>query len=127
MIYAPLSNKVQTKSTLLAEKIQTLEWMQQVQANGNLGKTQKTIDNNQLLTLIATELKKSETLNFPYQLQQAASGDIQLSFEEIPFNLFMSWLMTLSKQYKISIKQLQVDPTKTPGVTKLMMVLSAGS
>ncbi len=125
LLYAPLSNKVTQKTTQLNEKIETLAWMQKVKQQGHSTKTKQTLDNSQLLTLLATQLKDNPTLKFPYQLQQTGSGDIQLTFDAVPFKLFMSWLAKINERYTITIKQFDVQHSETPGITKLMIIISA--
>jgi type II secretory pathway component PulM len=41
-----------------------------------------------------------------------------------PYNFFLSWLKLMGEQYIISIQQLSVDRTETPGVVKLILLLS---
>lgn len=125
LLYAPLSNKVTQKSVQLVEKVETLAWMQKVKQQAHSSKTKQTVDNSQLLTVLAAQLKENTTLKFPYQLQQTGSGDIQLMFEAVPFKLFMGWLTTINEKYTITIKQLDIEHTDTPGVTKLMIIISA--
>ena len=60
-----------------------------------------------------------------YQLQQTNSGEIQLSFEQIPFNLFIEWLNNINSQYLINIKQFDVNKTATPGLTRLMIIINS--
>jgi general secretion pathway protein M len=124
LLYAPITHRVRTEKNLLVEKIQTLEWMKKIHSQGLTSNTKKTINNNQLLTLIASELKVKQSFN-PYQLQQLGLGDVELSFEAVPFNLFLSWLIELNKGYQLKFKQLNAKPTQTPGVTQLTLVLSA--
>lgn len=126
-LYAPLSNKVTQQSTLLTEKIATLNWMKQVQQQGPVAKKKENVDNSQLLNLIATQLKSNESLKSPFQLQQTSTGEVQLSFDEVPFNLFMTWLVNLNLKYNLTIKQFEATQTKTAGVTKLLVILSAGT
>ncbi|KTD75278.1 GspM family type II secretion system protein LspM [Legionella waltersii] len=126
LLFDPLSERVKQKSTQLIEKTETLEWMKKVRHQKGIGKSKKSIDNSQLLTLLADRLKESKGLKFPYQLQQTASGEVQLSFEEVPFQLFLSWLTDIHEQYSIYVKQLDVQNTQTPGVTKLSIILTAG-
>lgn len=124
-LYQPLSNRVEQKTTLLVEKIATLKWMKKVQRDVQRTTNKNNLDNNQLLTLLATQLKDHEALKFPYHLQQTASGDIQITFDEVPFRLFMIWLNELTKENAVKVKQLNVDQTNTPGVTRLNIILSA--
>jgi general secretion pathway protein M len=126
-IYSPLSNAVTKKSAQLVEKTETLAWMQKVRQLAHSPKTKQSVDNSQLLTLLAAQLKENATLKFPYQLQQTGTGDIQLTFDEVPFKLFMGWLAKINERYTITIKQFDVGPTETPGVTKITIIISARS
>lgn len=125
-LYAPIHTKLLQNQAFLTEKMETLTWMQSAK-HQKIPKTKKTISNNELLTFLTNKLKENSNANFPYQLEQTHNGDIQLSFEEIPFDLFMNWLVKLNNQYTIFIKQLVVNKAKTAGVTKLTIVLGAGS
>ncbi|MFO2503426.1 GspM family type II secretion system protein LspM [Legionella pneumophila serogroup 1] len=124
LLYAPLSNQVNQKSTQLIEKTETLEWMKQVRMQKRSAKRKESVDNSQLLTILASQLKNNKTLKFPYQLQQTGSGDVQLTFDEVPFQNFIQWLAKINEVYSINIKQFDVEKTSTPGVTRLMIILS---
>lgn len=124
-LYTPLSNNVALKSLQLIEKTETLEWMKKVRNQAHSSKTKQSVDNSQLLTILATQLKDNATLKFPYQLQQTGSGDIQLTFDAVPFNLFMQWLAKINDKYTITIKQFNVDDSDTPGITRLMIIITA--
>ncbi len=123
-IYTPLSNKVALQSSQLIEKRETLAWMKTVRQKAHSTQTKQKVDNSQLLTLLATQLKNNETLKFPYQLQQTGSGDIQLTFETVPFKLFLQWLSQINDKYTLTIKQFDVSHTTTPGLTKLVIILT---
>ncbi|BCZ97482.1 TPA: type II secretion system protein M [Legionella pneumophila subsp. pneumophila] len=125
LLYAPLSNQVNQKSTQLIEKTETLEWMKQVRMQKRSAKRKESVDNSQLLTILASQLKNNKTLKFPYQLQQTGSGDVQLTFDAVPFQNFIQWLAKINEVYSINIKQFDVEKTSTPGVTRLMIILSA--
>ncbi|HGT2644171.1 TPA: GspM family type II secretion system protein LspM [Legionella pneumophila] len=125
LLYAPLSNQVNQKSTQLIEKTETLEWMNQVRMQKRSAKRKESVDNSQLLTILASQLKNNKTLKFPYQLQQTGSGDVQLTFDAVPFQNFIQWLAKINEVYSINIKQFDVEKTSTPGVTRLMIILSA--
>ncbi|CCD05947.1 TPA: GspM family type II secretion system protein LspM [Legionella pneumophila] len=124
LLYAPLSNQVNQKSTQLIEKTETLEWMKQVRMQKRSAKRKESVDNSQLLTILASQLKNNKTLKFPYQLQQTGSGDVQLTFDTVPFQNFIQWLAKINEVYSINIKQFDVEKTSTPGVTRLMIILS---
>lgn len=123
-IYSPLSTRVADRSTQLVEKIDTLNWMKKVKQEHHSLQKKQNISNSQLLTLIATQLKEENTLNFPFQLQQTGSGEIQLSYDEVPLNLFIAWFVKINNEYAIVVKQLDLERTKTAGVVKLMIIIN---
>lgn len=124
-LYSPLNNKVSQKSAELSEKMVTLKWMQEVRYQNHSSQTKQKVDSSQLLSALSTQLKKNSNLTFPYQLQQTGSGDIQLSFEVVPFNLFISWWEEISKRYAIVIKQFDAERTKTAGLTRLRIIFDS--
>jgi general secretion pathway protein M len=124
-LYVPLSHQVGQKSTQLVEKISTLEWMKKVRLQNHKPKTKKTVDNSQLLTILATQLKEEFTQKFPYQLQQTGSGDIQLTFDAVAFNSFIDWLEKINEKYTFTLKQFNAEKTPTPGVVRLMILINA--
>ena len=123
-VYAPLTTAVADKTKQLQEKIATLAGMQEVRPP-TMGKNkQQTISGSKLLTIIATQLNSSPFLNFPHQLQQTGQGDIQITFEKVPYTPFLTWLWTLGNNYSIVLKQLSVDRTETAGEVKIMLVIN---
>nr|WP_255666719.1 MULTISPECIES: type II secretion system protein GspM [unclassified Legionella] len=127
-LYSPLSQRVTQKSAQLVEKTATLDWMQKIRQQSHMKQTKKkTVDNSQLLTTLATHLKNDPTLKFPYQLQQTGSGDIQLTFDAVAFNLFIIWLEKINQNYAITVKQFEADRLKTSGIARLMILISSAS
>ncbi len=124
LVYSPLVTAAHSKSKQLAEKQETLAWMQQVR-QPKRQKTTQVITNSKLLALIGNQLSTNTLQKFTYQLQQTGAGDIQLSYDQVPYNQFLSWLWSLSNDYAIALKQFSAEHTKTPGVVKLMIVLTA--
>lgn len=126
-LYAPLRHQVDLKSTQLVEKISTLEWMKKVKQQHHKPKTKETVDNSQLLTILATQLKEDFPAQYPYQLQQTGAGDIQLTFDAVVFNSFIAWLEKLNERYAITLKQFNAERTPTSGVVHVMVLLSAAT
>lgn len=124
MVYSPLISAVANKNMQLQDKRETLAWMQKIQQHYRKpGKAPETLDSSKLLSLIASELSKPMFSAFTYQMQQTGSGDIQLSFEKIPYNAFITWLWGISHHYTIHIKELHIEQTKTPGIVKLNLLI----
>ena len=125
LVYSPLVTAVQNKTEQLIDKRETLQWLQQVRSQAKTEK-KKTLSNSKLLTLIDQQLKSNKSLNFPHNIQQTNTGDIQLTFDRVPFNLFMQWLGELNHHYNLRIQQLQIEKLDTAGMVKLQSIISAG-
>lgn len=124
LIYSPLTTAVNNKTKQLAEKTDTLLWMKEAAKQRHPQQAPETTSNSKLLVIITSQLGE-QLKHFPYQLQQTAGGDIQLSFEQIPYAAAMQWLWTLNQHYKISLKQMRMDKTDTAGVIKWSVVIAA--
>ncbi len=125
LLYAPLITAVHDQSQQLIEKKETLAWMERVRQQHITSKTPQVLTSSKLLTVLATQLKSSSFHHFSYQIQQTGPGDIQLSFEQVPYNAFVSWVWAISEQYTFTVKQLNAERTDTPGVVKLLIVIAA--
>ncbi len=125
LIYSPLSTAVDNKSKQLIEKQETLAWMEQARQQPKNQKKAETLSNTKLLALIGNQLSNKVFQPFPYQLQQRGPGDIQLSFDRVPYREFLSWLWNLNQNYRITLKEFTAERTETPGVVKLMIVIAA--
>lgn len=127
LVYSPLVTMTSQKSKLLQEKKETLVWMQQI-LQKPMNKVQKeTINSNRLLGIIATELNERPFSSFPHEIQQTAQGDIQLTFDTVPYTPFLSWLWTLGNKYTVSLKQFSAERTKTSGEVKIMLIIDTKS
>ena len=124
LIYSPLTTAVNNKVRQLTEKQETLEWMQQVQKVYKAKKAPKTLTTSKLLTVMTLQLNTGSFKQFPYQLQQTGISDIQLHFDQVPYNAFINWLRSINEQYNIVFKQLTIEPTDVAGVVKLTMIIA---
>jgi len=125
LLYAPLINAVHNNTQQLLEKQETLVWMQQAHQQRKAMKIPKVLSNSKLLSVLADELKSTSFHTFPYQLQQTGVGDIQLSFNKVPYNDFVTWLWSVRQNYAFSIKQFNAERTETPGVVKILVTFVA--
>ena len=124
LVYSPLTSVVHNKSMTLLEKQETYAWMQQVRLQYQLKKPPKVLTSSNLLTVLALQLKSTSLSQFPYQLQQTGAKDIQLIFEQVPYNAFIAWIWSINEKYTLTIQQLNVERTDTPGVVKLTIVIA---
>ena len=124
LVYSPLVGGISEKSQQLIEKQDILAFLQKAKQQ-QTGIQAQVLSPSQLLTVLAEQLNNSSFHRNPYQLQQTGSGDIQLSFDEVPFNAFLSWLWSMNEKYVFSIQQLNAERTATPGVVKMILMIRA--
>lgn len=124
LVYSPLSSAVATQSKQLIEKKEILAWMEQIRQQPKLQKAQ-TLSNTKLLALIGKQLNDKAFKAFPYQLQQTGPGDIQLSFDRIPYKQLLAWLWTLNKDYAITLKQFIAERSDAAGLVKITLLIAA--
>lgn len=127
LIYAPLSGAVHNKSLELLEKQSTLSWMKEVQQQIKKEIPLQRISNAKLLSLIDNQLREGDLKQFAYQLQQTNTGEIQLSFEKVPFNSLLNWLWKLQNHFTITLKQLNAEKVDLAGMTKLNLIISTAT
>lgn len=123
MVYLPITRTIKTNFLELQEKKQTLGWMQNIETKYVI-KKRKNISSSELLSILAQQITHTSFRKYQYQLQQNGSGEIQLSFNEVPFNACIKWLESFSKQYAIKVKQITGEKTQTPGLVKLSVVFA---
>ena len=119
LIYAPLTEAVETQSKVWIEKKETLAWMQRQR---DVKPRSKQVDRN-LLSLFSTELEQSSFAKFPYQIQQSGPEHVQLTFEQVPYVDFLLWLRQLNQRYVMTISELTVNRSQTSGVVNMTVVV----
>lgn len=123
LVYAPLTSAVQYGNHQLSEKQTTLTWMQHVQQTyTDEKKPPQAVGEGNLLSILTKMLSHTTFHRFPYQLAQTATGEIQLSFEAVPYNAFMAWLQIQTAQYTMTIKNMEMSKTEVAGVVKISVV-----
>ncbi len=123
--FSPLSKMVTTAQKRWHEQTVTLTWMLHVQQNYHEEKKPQKVASSNLLSILTEVLDQASFNRFAYQLEQTATGDIQLSFENVPYNGFMEWLRDQSAQYTLSIKNLDVTKTNINGVVTVSVIFGA--
>ena len=123
-IYSPLKRAIHDQSQQLIEKKETLVWLEQIHKQYKPQPKTQQLNSSQLLRALTEGLDKSPIKSFSYQLQQQGASDIQLSFNEVPYHAFIAWLWSMNQRYAISIKQLNIEHTKTPGVVQLLLIVN---
>lgn len=117
-IWLPLLQTELEQTNVIIEKHKTLYWIKNTHQEVN---TQLPVNNNNLLSIMATAINTAEFKAFPYQIQQITNGDVQINFERVAYRIFITWLWNLSQKYRIEIQQLQVTKTNTPGIVSVSL------
>lgn len=125
LIYSPLVSRVSQGKQQLVEKQATLAWMQEKRQQPLNTGVQRTINSSQLLTVIASQLQNKPFQKFAHQLQQTSQGDVELSFDTVPYTPVLRWFWELENQFAITLKQFEVHSSAKAGLVKLRMVLAA--
>lgn len=121
-LFLPLSRGIATHEAQLVEAYRTEAVLRQALPERKILTQQKALPNGELPGLITRQLQTGFK-DFPCQTERNANGEIKLTFEQIPYNRFIIWLLDFSKQYRVTIKQLQIEHSKTSGVVKLSLTL----
>jgi general secretion pathway protein M len=127
-VYSPLISAIEQEKMTINDSIDTLTWMRQALPKmDDAIRQQKMISNTKLLSLINQQLNTNDLKSFSFQLQQGNNQDIQISYKNVPFMPFIKWLWSLDSQYRVQIKQLNVEKLETTGTVKLSLTLSTPS
>lgn len=118
LVYSPIQSGLAEKENQIQSKHHLLQWMRDAKAQYQMVSQIKPLNASQMLTVLTAQLKQTSFKQFPYQLQQTNAGDIQLSFDEVPYNAWISWLWKMHERYAIDLKQLNIERTSVPGVVK---------
>lgn len=119
LIYAPLNSAITERSAQLIEKKLSLTWMKSLEQNPDTRKNPISINTTKMLAVMGNQLSSGKLSPFEYELQQTPAGDVQLSFEAIPFVNFLTWYWQFSHQYLINIKELTAERSEISGIVKL--------
>lgn len=123
LIYSPIKSGLSEGALQLSSKQALCEWMRQAKREYHTQNHAQSLSASKLLTVLTTQLNKTTFKHFPYQLQQTGSGDIQLSFESVPYNALLNWIWDMHHQYVIVIKQLNISKTDATGLVKVSILL----
>ncbi|HVT62387.1 MAG TPA: type II secretion system protein M [Legionellaceae bacterium] len=124
LVFSPLMTSVERARVEWQEKKETLIWMRAAEKNYTKEKKPQTVTAQNLLSVLTKLLTAASFHHFPYQLAQTATGEIQLTFEQVPYNAFILWLQDQTTHYTLTIKTMDINQTDTPGIVKVMVMFS---
>lgn len=123
LIYSPITSSVTNKKNILLENKQTLQWMEDVYTKNKNFNSQVVLSNDRLLAVLSNSLRMSNIKNFTYQLEQTSTGDIRLSFANVPYNNLINWLWMFCGKYALGIKTFSATAKGTNGIVSVSLVL----
>lgn len=118
LIYAPLDHAVDRQLASIKEKRSLLIWMEHARSQTMHQKKPSPVASSKFLSVVSDALTPSPLNSFAHQLQQTGEGELQLSFDEVPYNACVAWLFSMHEKYAFLIKQLSMKQTKTPGLVE---------
>lgn len=124
LVYAPLVSAVDNAKAGWRERKDTIQWMEQAARSNTLEQAPQQVTAANLLSVLTNLLSHVSFQHFPYRLEQTSTGDIQLTFEAVPYNLFITWLQMQSRHYTLVIKSLSLSKTTVSGVIKATVVFT---
>ncbi len=125
-LYLPIVSIATINIIQIKEKTQALVFMQHAWNRYHNHHVKKTINNNQLLSMLSAELKPIVAQEFIYHVQQINNNDIQLTFDKVPYNAIINWLWRLNYNYNLLIKELVITRTITNGLVNFNVILNTG-
>ena len=117
-IYEPFSAKSANIINQLRYHKSLNSWLKSVEPKLKAAKTQpnKTpLATSKLLSTTANSLKLSALKSFNYELQQADSNAVQLSFKKVPYIELSKWMMAFWRKYPLELKELTIQRSNSTG------------
>ena len=124
LVFSPINHAIDSKYQILSEKKEELLWMEKVRKLQHTKKSKDLLTSSKLLTVLTEELNAIYFSQHPYSIKQTGVDEIQLNYEEVPYNGFIKWLWSFNAKYSFVIKQLNIERTNIPGVVKLSLIIS---
>lgn len=121
---SPLFQAVTRSKKELLEKKQTLLWMQDILKKKNTQPGREKLQGAKRLSVLSSQLSEETFKKFPYQLQQKGAEEIQLSFEQVPFNAFLEWFWQFNLHYEVVLKKISIERKETEGLVKVVLIFS---
>ena len=128
-LVAPLSQGVATMKQQLSTQQSLFSWMQprvlalKSQSTPSLAAVD-TIAKDNLLSVIDTRLKQSDIATYVGEINQTANDEVRVSFESVPFDELMSWLLQQQKRSAIKVADADIEKATKAGMVKAIITLT---
>ncbi|OGV30942.1 MAG: hypothetical protein A3E88_00755 [Legionellales bacterium RIFCSPHIGHO2_12_FULL_35_11] len=108
LIYSPLSSSVKQKKQFLQEQKEVYLWMKNASNIHKLAEKNPSAIKLNNISAVSQNLKSTNLKKFSPHLMQTNDGEINLSFEKVPYNEFLVWLWKISSKNGILIKDIDI-------------------
>lgn len=128
IIWVPFSNKLDSMRSKIKHDQQLLSWMKEthtrIQSTEKQQQKKNTIPSGtSLLSLIQHKINQTTLVSNLSQLRQSENDSVQLSFNNVDFDKLIEWLTQLWQQQGVTISQMTVTASTTPGLVTTEMTL----
>jgi len=130
LIWSPLHNSVTALRDQIQHNQQLLSWMQtadqQIQAAEKMTQTPTATHNAaSWLSIVQDNIKQSPLTKNLTQLVQADNDSVKLTFQQVDFDLLISWLTELWQQQGLVVTQLTITSGSIPGIVGAEFILKS--
>jgi len=119
LTWSPLINNNNRLRTRIQHSQNTLRWMQNADQHIQhlLESAQKKNHSftGSVLSILQTEINKSELAPYVTQLQQVENDSVQFNLRKVSFDQLIIFLTSLWEKYHVIVSQITVTPTGAPG------------
>jgi general secretion pathway protein M len=128
LLWSPLDNAVSNLRNEIHHNQELLTWMMDADKRlQNLAKSgqpkQPAAVSGSLLSIVQKQINRTSLVSSLSQMHQTDSDSVQLTFQKVEFDKLISWLIELTRDQGITITQMTVTPSPTPGVVAVDLVL----
>lgn len=124
-VFANISEKISNQEVQIAQKQETLIFMQNTlkQAPPTNQQPGKIISN--LLSTLDQSISQSPLKAYNTSLKQNNQQAVNVSFQQVPFNSFIKWFYAFSHEYQINLTSLDITKNNTePGMVSISVMIS---
>lgn len=126
-IWSPLLNQLSAMRAKIKTQEKTLAFLQMADreiANiKNEGSSQqKTLSPVSLLSTLQKQIRSAHLDQSLIQMKQASQNTVELQFEKVEFDAFLKMLLSIIQEERVSVSQLSVTASATPGIVTASVV-----
>lgn len=117
LIWQPLNNAISDKEKKITRAENLVTWLQEQQAQfHSLASSQRKTSNASLSTIVN---RSASTKGITIARVQPQGEELNVSIDQVPFNVLMDWLENMSAQQGVSVKAIDLAKTDTKGVVRV--------